>query len=62
MGFEDILGAAWDAITSSLLCTLLTLGCVILFIILFFLWRIHKIHSEDTWIHQPLFFKRRKRY
>lgn len=60
MAFEDILGAVWDAITSSLLCTLLTLGLVVLFIIFIFLWRIHKIRSEDAWIHQPLFFKRRR--
>jgi len=38
----------------------LTLGLVILIILAIVLWRIHKIRSEETWIHQPLFFKKFK--
>ena len=45
-----------------MLCVLLTLGLVVLFMLIFLVWKIHKIRSEEGWIHQPFGFKKVKRF
>ncbi len=62
MSIESFFGDIWNSITSSFLCTLLTLGLVILFILAVFIWKIYKIRSEESWIHQPFGMKKIKRF
>jgi len=62
MSIESFFGDIWNIITSSVLCTLLTLGLAILFMLVMVLWKIYKIRSEESWIHQPLGMKKIKRY
>jgi len=56
----DIFGDLWTGLTTNVLCMLAAIIVGTLLMVAFYAWWIHKVHEEQSWTHQPLYYKGRR--